>query len=60
MELLKVGDRVYYKRNPEIEGIVTIVDTLPYYAVRIKVIKGRTGITDYYGEDLIKIEEKEN
>lgn len=57
MELLEVGDKVYYKKNPEIEGIVTIVDTLPYYAVRIKITKGKTAITDYYVEDLKKIEE---
>lgn len=60
MELLEVHDKVYVKKNPEIEGIVTIVDTLPYYAVRIKITKGDTPVTDYYGDDLEKIEEKLN
>ena len=55
MELLKVNDKVYVKQKPNIEGIVNIVDTLPYYAVRIKVTKGNTLVTDYKGEDLIKI-----
>lgn len=54
-ELLKVGDKCRVKKNPEIEGIVTIVDMIPYYAVRIKVTKGRTPIIDYYGDDLEKI-----
>ena len=55
MELLKVNDKVSVKENPKIEGVVTIVNTLPYYAVRIKITKGNTPITDYKGEDLIKI-----
>ena len=54
MELLKVNDKVSVKENLKIEGVVTIVNTLPYYAVRIKITKGNTPITDYKGEDLIK------
>ena len=55
MDLLKVNDKVYVKENPKIEGIVTIVDILPYYSVRIKVTKGSTPVTDYRGKDLEKI-----
>lgn len=57
MRLLEVNNKVRYKKNPEIEGIVTIVETIPYYAVRIKVTKGNTSVTDYYGDDLEKIKE---
>lgn len=54
-KLLEVGDEVYVKEDPSITGIVTIVEIIPYYAVRIKITKGSTPVTDYNGEQLVRI-----
>lgn len=49
---MNIGDKVKVKCQ-EIEGVIEKIDkTHPSIAIRIKIIKGRTAITDYFADML--------
>lgn len=53
---INLGKKVKVK-NSEIEGIVEQIDrTHPSIAVRIKITKGRTPVTDYFLDHLEDIQ----